>query len=101
MTQAEWTPDAVLDLANIVDYIAEEAGRQSVARKVYFGIKETCNNYASQFGAGHVLGTERPELGVGIRSVTYKRWVILFRPVRNTVQVVAVVDGSRDYDKLF
>lgn len=101
MAIAAWTSEAVSDLEQIVDYIAEQANRRSVSRKVYGGIKSLCNQYATFFEAGNVLGTNRPELGEQVRVVNYQRWVVLFRPYETTIQVLAVFDGSREYEKIF
>lgn len=101
MTRATWTPEAVADLDSIVDYIAEQAGRRSVSREVYDDVKAICDQYASYFARGHVLGTRCPEMGEEIRLVTYQRWVILFRPLGNSIEILRVFDGSRDYTRTF
>jgi len=40
-------------------------------------------------------------LRVGVRSFTHQRWVILFRPLDDTIQVLAVFDGKKEYTRFF
>jgi len=101
MAIAEWTSEAVTDLEQIIDHIAKQANRRSVSRKVYDGIKSLCDDYATYFETGNALGTSRPELGEQVRVVGYQRWVILFRPYKASIQILAVFDGSREYEKVF
>lgn len=42
------------------------------------------------------LGRARDELGPGIRSLPFGRYVILYRASRDEVLVVAVIHGARD-----
>ncbi len=53
------------------------------------------------FESGNILGRSRPELGKQVRVISYQRWVILFRPYQSTIQVLAVFDGSREYEHIF
>jgi plasmid stabilization system protein ParE len=46
-------------------------------------------------------GTERPDLDENIRVTSWKRWVIIFRPAVHGIDVLRIVDGSRDWTKLF
>jgi plasmid stabilization system protein ParE len=48
-----------------------------------------------------VIGTARPDLGELHRIFTHKRWVIIFRPIAGGIEVLRVLDGSRDYPRLF
>ncbi|MCE9555059.1 MAG: type II toxin-antitoxin system RelE/ParE family toxin [Planctomycetes bacterium] len=94
---ARWTPEAGQDLEDIVSYIALKEGRLSTAESVADEIHEKCETY-SKFPT---LGTARPDLGPGYRVFTVKRWVIIFRPVDQQIEVMRVVDGARDYGRLF
>jgi len=40
-------------------------------------------------------------LGDDVRVTSWKRWVIVFRPAAHGIDVLRVVDGSRDWTKLF
>lgn len=48
MALTKWTKLAETDLEDIVVYIAEESHRLDAARKVYAGIREKCDVYATQ-----------------------------------------------------
>lgn len=72
-----------------------------MAKKVLRELRRECDEYAAVFGSGSVIGTARPDLGRYVRTFAYKRWVILFRPIRGGIEVLRVVDGSRDYPRLF
>jgi toxin ParE1/3/4 len=98
---ASWTNAAELDLESIYAYIAFEHGRRSVAKNIIRGLRESCDEYSAAFASGHVLGTARSDLGESYRVFAYKRWVIVFRPIEGGIEVLRVVDGSRDYGRLF
>ena len=101
MAIAEWTRQADSDLDEIYLHIARADKRPSVAKEMEAGIVNHCNQYATYFAEGHTLGTARPDLAAGVRTVAYQRWVIIFRPVDSGIQVLRVFDGSRKYDELF
>lgn len=42
----------------------------------------------------------RPEIGEGARSLVIERWLVLYRLVDGGVQIVRIVDGARDLDRL-
>ena len=98
MPHAFWSPEAARDIEEIAFYIAIDDGRPATADEVVRGIDELCKLIASQ----PEMGESRPEFGYDCRVFPYKkRWVALYRPVENGIQVLRVVDGSRDFDRLF
>lgn len=101
MAKAEWTPVAETDLDEIYLYIAREQGRPADAKQVEADLVAHCDEYAALTDAGHILGTALPALGQQFRHFTHKRWVVLFKPLRDSILVLAVVDGSREYHALF
>jgi len=101
MELAYWTQPALDDLDEIYDYIAIQDGRPEVAKSIYREICDHCDEYARQLRLGHLLATARPDLGKDCRIFAHKRWVIVFRPYRGTIEVLRVFDGSRDYGSLF
>jgi toxin ParE1/3/4 len=58
-------------------------------------------NHCEQLARFPNSGTARPDLDAGIRVTSWKRWVIIFRPADHGVDVLRIVDGSRDWTKLF
>ena len=91
------TPTAQRDLDEIFDYIAVQSCRPATAEKIIREIGEKCRLYASQ---PHI-GTARPDLGEGLRVFAHKRYVIIYRPLEDGIEVLRVVDGARDYPSLF
>jgi plasmid stabilization system protein ParE len=51
--------------------------------------------------AGSVLDNSRPDLGDSHRVLSHQFWVTIFRPIAGGIEVLRVLDGSRDYPKLF
>lgn len=46
-------------------------------------------------------GRERPELGRNLRSVPEGEYLIVYRPIDDGVEIVRVIHGKRDFQKLF
>jgi plasmid stabilization system protein ParE len=101
MPKAKWTKPAREDLKAVGLYIARQDRRPSVAAKILREIDNKCNDYAEAFSRGSVIGSEAKELGENCRLFTHKRWVIVFEPIRNGIEVLRIFDGSRDYPRLF
>jgi toxin ParE1/3/4 len=97
MPRANWSYPAREDLKEIGRYIGRQQRRSSTAAKVMREIRNHCDYLARSPFAG----TERPDLGDNIRITACKRWVIVFRPGLDGVDVLRIVDGSRDFAKLF
>jgi len=96
MAKANWTIQANLDLEEIVFYLGVEQDRRSTARKIAREIRDKCEVHA----ISPLLGTARADLGEGLRIFSHKRWVVVFRPVAEGIEVLRVVDGSRNYHQL-
>jgi len=101
VTKAKWTSLAREDLKQIGLYMGRDKHRPSVAAAVLHEIKTKCDEYSAAFAEGSVLGTEASQLGQGCRIFSHKRWVIVFEPIKNGIEVLRVLDGSRDYPRLF
>lgn len=46
-------------------------------------------------------GRKRPELKKGIRSFVAEHHVIFYRTINQGIEIVRVLDGTRDIDKIF
>ncbi len=92
-----WTPEAELDLEEIAFYIAVKERRPLVAEQVVRGIHDACFKYS----ATPLIGQPEPRISSGCRRFTFKRWVILYKPLERGIAVLRVVDGSRDFTRLF
>lgn len=91
------TPAAEDDLLEIAYYIAVEQGRPQTAERVIDGIISKCGEYA----ASPLIGEARPALGADYRVFHFKRWVVIYHPIADGIEVMRIVDGSRDYPRFF
>jgi toxin ParE1/3/4 len=97
MARAIWTAAAKRELRSIAWFIVDRDQRRRTARKVTREIEEKCDQYAHN---PHT-GTSREEFGEGCRVFSHSRWVILFRPIDEGIEVLRIFDGSQDYESLF
>lgn len=97
MPTPNWSEPARNDLKQIGRYIGQDQLRPSVAANVMREIGDRCEYLART----PYTGTARPDLGDEIRVTSYKRWIIVFRPTNEGIDVLRVVDGSRDWTSLF
>jgi toxin ParE1/3/4 len=85
------------DLKSIGRYIGEGQHRPSTAAMIMREISSHCDHLARL----PYTGTARPDLDDSLRIASWKRWVIVFRPSEDGVDVLRIVDGSRDFAQLF
>jgi toxin ParE1/3/4 len=89
---------ALEDLEEIYRFVTIES-RSLVIGTAFIGELEAhCEKLATLPGT---LGTARPELGLDIRSILHGRYIIIFRYVGKGLEIVSVVNGSRDLERLF
>jgi len=86
------------DLESIATYIAEDSGSRIVAERFTGELRRKCADLAA---APIRMGRARNELRLGPRSHPYKSYVIFFRYVGDTLEVVTVIEGHRDIPALF
>jgi toxin ParE1/3/4 len=95
VSEVRFTHQAREDLLGIWLYIAPR-NSEAVADRIYDGIEEAC-----QFLREHrQLGPARPEIAQDARVLIIERWLALYRLTDDGVQVVRIVDGSRDLTKI-
>jgi plasmid stabilization system protein ParE len=86
------------DLSEILKYIARESGSVTIAQRFTERLRQQCARLAALPGA---VGRPRPELRADIRSFPFRGYVIFFRYVGETFEVVDVLEGHRDVDAYF
>jgi plasmid stabilization system protein ParE len=84
------------DLRSIAFQIGMESGRPLVADQIIDELVDRCEQVA-KLSSMSQLGTLVPELGRGVRLLSHRRWVIVFRYVDDGVLILRVADGSQDY----
>jgi toxin ParE1/3/4 len=96
-------PDALRDLEEIRDYIAEDS--PAAAARLIGLLGKTCAFLADNPYAGLAdnpyAGRVRPELWSDLRSFPARRYVIFYRLLGDTLEIVDVVHGSRDIEAMF
>jgi toxin ParE1/3/4 len=101
MSQTSWSPTAESDVEDIYDWIARKDRRRSTAKKVIRELRDCCDALAAITASGSLIGTAMPQFGHDYRVFTHKRWVIVFRPLDDGIEVMRVFDGSRNFSRLF
>ncbi|HZA67930.1 MAG TPA: type II toxin-antitoxin system RelE/ParE family toxin [Geminicoccaceae bacterium] len=86
---------AIEDLGEIRKYIARDD--PAAARRFVAGIRTRCRLLAEQ----PYIGRERSEIRPGLRSLSFQSYVVFYRIIDDSVEIVSVVHGSRDIEAMF
>ena len=89
--------EALSDLQQIHDYIAQDSPRSAI--RLVDRLEQTCLMLADQPS----IGIARPEFGAEHRSFLAPgtRYVIIYRPLSDGVEIIHVRHGSQDLLRLF
>lgn len=98
MRRLVYLSSAQEDLGNILRYITRESVSLETGSKFVDKLKQRCAHLASLPG---MLGTARPELLDGLRSMPSQGYVIFFRYGSGTLEVVNILHASRDVSRLY
>lgn len=98
MRRLRYTSEALDNLTDIAAYIATSAGSVSLAEGFVAQLQQKCARLADLPGT---LGRVRPELRPDLRSFVFKGYVIFFRYLDDTLEVVAILEGHRDVAAYF
>jgi len=97
MARAEWTLTAEDELTEIAYWIAVEDERPLTARRIIEEIQHKAEIYASTPG----IGQRHPDLPEDWWYFRHKRWIVVYRHREYGIDVLRVVDASRDFPRLF
>lgn len=88
-------PRALLDLADIWSYIAED----SVTNADRFAVRidKTFRLVARRPG----IGGARPELYPDLRSFVIGKYVVFYLPLKDGIDVIRILHGARDIESVF
>ena len=89
------SPQADQDLLDIWCYIAEDSPVN--ADRFLDKLLDVANKLTEFKG----IGTARPELAAGLYAFPVDRYVLYYRPVNDGIELVRVVNASRDITLLF
>ena len=98
MRKLVYLSSANRDILDILDRITRESGSLAVGLKFTNSIKSQCKKLASLSGT---LGRSRPELRPDIRSFAFKNYIIFFRYLDNTFEIVNILEGHRDLESFY
>jgi toxin ParE1/3/4 len=97
MPLLQYTEKAILDLDEIWFYIGSVKGSPANAKRFLSKIKETIE-LLTDFP---LMGKERKELRVGLRSITHGNYIIFYSVPEEFVLIERVLEGHRDVERLF
>ena len=88
-------PQALTDLDDIFDYIAEDSLDRAITfiRKLYGQMEKVA--------ASPGIGRSRDELLAGLRSFPYGNYLIFYSPLDDGADIVRILSGARDIEALF
>ena len=95
MTEIITRPEADADLIEIWIYIAEDSS--SAADRLL----DRINNIYQIVAENPMMGQSREHLAPGLRSFPMGNYLIFYRPVENGIEIVRVLNASRDIGSLF
>lgn len=93
--KVRFTPQAEADLEDIGDNIAERNPRRAVTY-----VREL-RARSGRIGDFPHAGPPRPQWGKDVRIAVHRKYLIVYRVRDETVQILRVVHGARDVEKLF
>jgi plasmid stabilization system protein ParE len=96
MPRALWTPHAERELDDILFHISVRDRRPTTGEQVYSEIRQLCDEYAQHDAPRHVHPVAPP----GWYYVRHKRWLIFYQLHPAGIEVMRVIDGSRDLPSL-
>lgn len=90
MARLRFSAHAQADLNDIGDYIAQDSPEH--AARFVARIEQHCQLIASR----PLIGRARDEVRPGLRSISYGRYVIFYRPIEDGAEIVRVIHAARD-----
>jgi toxin ParE1/3/4 len=90
----QFTEPAENDLSEIGAFIAEDSPVN--ASRFVEGIYDRCRLLTQN----PLSGRTRNELGAGLRSIIFGRYVILYHVLGDCLEIVRVIHGSRDIPRV-
>ena len=94
MARLKYLDAAKHDLGEIALYIARESGNRSIAIKYVNRVRAHCRKLAAAETSQR--GTDRSELIEGLRSEPFGNYVIFFRYLGRSLEVVNILEAHRD-----
>ena len=97
MNRAIWSPQAESEFEEIIYYIRERDGRPETASRIAWEIALSVESYSTPTSRGHT----HPDAPEGWYYFRHKRWLIFYQPISDGIEVMRIIDGSRDLPQQF
>lgn len=88
-------PSANADFEQIHDFIAEN--NLDKAKEFIASLKQKC----FMLGEAPNMGRLRPEIRANLRGFSISPYIILYQITDDTIEIVNIIHGSRDFEALF
>lgn len=92
MPKVVWAPKAEQDFEDVIYYLRVTAERPLTAHR----IAEEIRTIVDQCADMPESGARHPATLPAWRYVRHKRWLIFYKPLQDGIEVMRVIDGSRD-----
>ncbi len=86
------------DINEIRKYIRRQSGNAKTGRDFASTLRRQCQKLASLPGT---LGRPRPDIRPDLRSFPFKGYIIFFRYLPDTFEVINILEGHRDQPAYF
>jgi plasmid stabilization system protein ParE len=96
MSRAVWTPQAALELDEILYFVSVRDQRPQVGEQIYFEIRKLADEYAQPGAARHI----HPIAPAEWHYFRHKRWLVFFQAHADGIEVMRIIDGTRDLPAL-
>jgi toxin ParE1/3/4 len=87
--------EALLDLDDIFDYIADDSPDRAIA------FIQKLHGQIEKLAATPGMGRRRDELLSDLRGMAYGNYMIFYFPTNDGIDVVRVINGARDIEAIF
>jgi plasmid stabilization system protein ParE len=96
MSIAVWSPQAARDVEEILYYIRVTSGRPLTTRRIGEEFIEAAKHRTDLASSGFRYPAAPPEW----RYIRHKRWLIFYQPHPHGIEVMRVVDATRDLPRV-
>lgn len=101
MAKALWRTLAKTELEDIVVYIVVYIDVHERRPETALKIADEIHAKAREYVGHSQIGRRHPSFPEEWLYFVHKRWVVVYQEHVEGIEVLRVVDGSRDFDKLF
>jgi toxin ParE1/3/4 len=94
MPEIVYSPDSIVDLRDIWDYVAQDSVLQADR------LIQTFRDKLHHLSRWNTLGRPRPELTRDCRSYPVGKYCIYYRPIMGGIELLRLIHSARDIRKI-